>query len=60
VGILHERLGEVLVLFVVPPAGQNIEIDLLRAHCRSNLLAWRLWTLQTEDRRLNFIRFLDA
>jgi acyl-CoA synthetase (AMP-forming)/AMP-acid ligase II len=42
VGALHEHLGEVPVLFVVPRAGQTVETEALLAHCRAKLSAYKV------------------
>jgi long-chain acyl-CoA synthetase len=42
VGIPHEHLGEVPALFVVARSGKTIEVDILLAHCRTNLSAYKI------------------
>ncbi len=42
VGILHEHLGEVPALFVVPRPQQSIESEALLAHCRKHLSAYKV------------------
>jgi acyl-CoA synthetase (AMP-forming)/AMP-acid ligase II len=42
VGVPHEHLGEVPALFVVPRAGQKIEIEALLGHCREKLSAYKV------------------
>jgi len=42
VGVPHEQLGEVPALFVVPRAGCSLEIEVLLAHCRSRLSAYKV------------------
>jgi long-chain acyl-CoA synthetase len=42
VGVPHEHLGEVPALFVVPRAGQAVEIDALLGHCRTKLSAYKV------------------
>jgi long-chain acyl-CoA synthetase len=42
VGIVHEHLGEVPALFVVPRHGQHLEIEGLLAHCRMRLSAYKI------------------
>ncbi len=42
VGVAHEHLGEVPVLFVVPRPGAEIAIEALLAHCRESLSAYKI------------------
>jgi long-chain acyl-CoA synthetase len=42
VGVPHEHLGEVPVLFVVPRDGATIEAETLLAHCRARLSAYKI------------------
>jgi long-chain acyl-CoA synthetase len=42
VGVPHEQLGEVPALFVVPRVGCTLEIEVLLAHCRSRLSAYKV------------------
>jgi acyl-CoA synthetase (AMP-forming)/AMP-acid ligase II len=42
VGMPHEHLGEVPVLFVVPRPGKTVENDALIAHCRTHLSAYKV------------------
>jgi len=42
VGIPHEHLGEVPALFVVPRAGETVEVESLLTHCRSRLSAYKI------------------
>jgi acyl-CoA synthetase (AMP-forming)/AMP-acid ligase II len=42
VGVAHEHLGEVPALFVVPRPGADIEIEVLLAHCRASLSAYKI------------------
>jgi long-chain acyl-CoA synthetase len=42
VGVPHAHLGEVPALFVVPRAGQKIEIEALLGHCREKLSAYKV------------------
>ena len=41
-GVPHEQLGEVPALFVAPRSGQTIDADILPAHCRARLSAYKL------------------
>jgi len=42
VGIPHEHLGEVPALFVVPRPGKTVESELLLAHCKVHLSAYKV------------------
>jgi long-chain acyl-CoA synthetase len=42
VGIPHEHLGEVPALFVVARSGKTIDVEILLAHCRTNLSAYKI------------------
>jgi acyl-CoA synthetase (AMP-forming)/AMP-acid ligase II len=42
VGIPHEHLGEVPALFVVPRPGKTVETELLLAHCKVHLSAYKV------------------
>ena len=42
VGIAHEHLGEVPLLFVVLRPGERLETDELLAHCRAHLSAYKI------------------
>jgi long-chain acyl-CoA synthetase len=42
VGVPHPHLGEVPALFVVPRPGRTVEIDVLIAHCRACLSAYKI------------------
>jgi long-chain acyl-CoA synthetase len=42
VGVPHEHLGEVPALFVVPRPGKTIENEVLLAHCRAQLSAYKV------------------
>jgi len=42
VGVPHEHLGEVPALFVVPRKGQDIEVEVLLAHCRARLSTYKI------------------
>ena len=42
VGMPHEHLGEVPVLFVVPRPGRTVESEPLIAHCRTHLSAYKV------------------
>lgn len=47
----HEHLGEVPVAFIVPRAGESVELEALLEHCRGQLSAYKL---------PHEIRFIDA
>ena len=51
VGIAHEHLGEVPVLFVVPQPGRALEQDAILAYCRERLSAYKVPHIvrQTEE-----------
>jgi long-chain acyl-CoA synthetase len=42
VGMPHEHLGEVPVLFVVPRSGRTVETEALLAHCGKHLSAYKI------------------
>jgi acyl-CoA synthetase (AMP-forming)/AMP-acid ligase II len=42
VGVAHEHLGEVPVLFVVPRPDAEIAVEALLAHCRTSLSAYKI------------------
>ncbi len=42
VGIPHEHLGEVPALFVVPRPGKTVESEVLLAHCKVHLSAYKV------------------
>jgi acyl-CoA synthetase (AMP-forming)/AMP-acid ligase II len=42
VGVAHDHLGEVPVLFVVPRAGAAFEVEMLLGHCRSILSSYKI------------------
>jgi len=42
IGIAHEKLGEVPLIFVVPRPGMNFDTDKLLAYCRSKLSAYKI------------------
>jgi acyl-coenzyme A synthetase/AMP-(fatty) acid ligase len=42
VGIPHEQLGEVPVLFVVPRPGVSVDTDALLQHCAAHLSAYKV------------------
>ena len=48
VGMMHEHLGEVPALFIVPRPGEVIESEALLVHCRTYLSAYKVpHTIQT-------------
>jgi acyl-CoA synthetase (AMP-forming)/AMP-acid ligase II len=42
IGVPHEHLGEVPVIFVTPKGGQDVSGDGLLAHCRAHLSAYKV------------------
>ena len=42
IGIPHEKLGEVPIIFVVPRPGKQFDTDKLLAHCKSKLSAYKI------------------